>query len=126
MLWLQGGELEQFFSEDFGTPAYYEAMYAALERFRAHDPSRPMPTMLGFARGFAGERAKQIDTGPWRPTLINLGSGKDYQAGWLNLDIVERTQPDLLLDLAEPLELPLRARRTPTQGELLLEEGSVG
>ena len=124
VLWLQGGELEQFFSEDFGTPAYYEAMYGALERFRAHDPIEAYADVLGFARGFAGERAKQIDTGAWRPTLINLGSGKDYQAGWLNLDIVERTQPDLLLDLAEPIELPLRAS-TPTQGELLLEEGSV-
>ena len=63
VLWLQGGELEQFFSEDFGTPAYYEAMYAALERFRAHDPIEAYADVLGFARGFAGERAKQIDTG---------------------------------------------------------------
>ena len=70
------------------------------------------------------ERAKQIDAAPWRPTLMNLGSGKDYHAGWLNLDILERAQPDLVLNLAEPLALPLRAT-TATQGELLLEEGSV-
>lgn len=124
VLWLQGEELEQFFREDFATPAYYEAMDAALQRFRAWDPIETYADVLGFARGYAGETAKRLDRGPWRPTLINLGSGKDYHAGWLNLDIVERTQPDLLLDLARPLELPLRAT-TPTQGELLLEEGSV-
>ncbi|TXC65323.1 hypothetical protein FSC37_01990 [Piscinibacter aquaticus] len=124
VLWLQGEELEQFFTEDFATPAYYEAMVGALERFRAQDPIAEYADMLGFARGYAGEMSRRLPSGPWQPTLINLGSGKDYHPGWLNLDIVARTEPDLLLDLAQPLELPLRAA-TPTQGELLLEEGSV-
>lgn len=124
VLWLQGDELEQFFSEDFATPAYFEVMYAALERFRAHDPIVDYADVFGFARGYACEVAKRLPSGPWKPTLINLGSGKDYHAGWLNIDIVERTEPDLLLNLAEPLTLPLRMK-TPTYGELLLEEGSV-
>lgn len=124
VLWLQGEELEQFFTEDFATPAFYEAARAGLERFRAVDPIEVYADVLGFAQGYAGEIGKRLDPGAWRPTLVNLGSGKDYQAGWLNLDIVERAQPDLMLDLAQPLALPLQAH-TPTQGALLLEEASV-
>ena len=79
--------------------------------------------MLGFCarlrqRTREADRRRRVAADADQP-----GSGKDYQAGWLNLDIVERTQPDLLLNLAEPLELPLREHRD--AGELLLEEGSV-
>ena len=62
---------------------------AGLERFRTVDPIEVYADVLGFVQGYAGETAKRLDTGPWRPTLVNLGSGKDYHAGWLNLDIVE-------------------------------------
>ena len=60
VLWLQGEELEQFFTEDFATPAYYEAMYAALERFRAQDPIADYADVLGFARGYAGEVTRRL------------------------------------------------------------------
>jgi SAM-dependent methyltransferase len=124
VLWLQGDELEQFFREDFDTPAYFEAARAGLERFRAVDPIEVYADLLAFARGFAGEHRKRVEPGPWRPKLINLGSGKDYHAGWLNLDVVERAEPDLLLDLAQPLALPLAAESA-TVGPLLLEEHGI-
>jgi SAM-dependent methyltransferase len=34
------------------------------------------------------------------PTKINLGSGKDYRAGYLNIDIEPRWKPDMLVNLA--------------------------
>jgi SAM-dependent methyltransferase len=56
--------------------------------------------------------------------LIRFGSGKDYQAGWLNLDVLERALPDLLLDLAQPLALPCLADSA-TVGPVRLDAGSV-
>jgi SAM-dependent methyltransferase len=124
VLWLQGDELEQFFTQDFDTPAYFEAARAGLARFRAVDPVEAYADVLAFAQGFAGEFGKRLDSAPWKPRRINLGSGKDYQGGWLNLDVVERTRPDLLLDLARPLALPLAAA-SESAGPVLIEEGSI-
>lgn len=37
------------------------------------------------------------------PGVLHLGSGKNFQADWLNVDIEPRWRPDVLLDLAQPL-----------------------
>jgi hypothetical protein len=124
VLWLPDEELEGFFAEGFDTPAYYEAVRSGLARFRETDPINEYADLIGFARGYAQIHRSRIEIGPWRPTRINLGSGKDYQSGWLNLDIVARTEPDLLLDLAGPLVLPLTVEAS-TVGPLILEEGSI-
>ncbi|MBX3606928.1 MAG: hypothetical protein KF788_16745 [Piscinibacter sp.] len=124
VLWLQGEELEQFFGEDFGTPAFYEASYAALQRFEAADPIDAYADLLAFAGGFVGAHHERRPSEPWAPERINLGSGKDYQAGWLNLDVLARAEPDLLLDLSQPLDFPL-VRHAATVGPVRLEAGSV-
>jgi len=124
VLWLEGGELEQFFAEDFGTPAYYEAVRSALARFEAADPIEAYADLLAFAAGYGGAHHERRPTEAWAPKAINLGSGKDYQAGWLNLDVLERALPDLLLDLAAPLALPYEAHSA-SVGPVRLEAGSV-
>ena len=55
---------------------------------------------------------------------MNLGSGKDYKPGWLNVDILERAQPDLVLDLAQELTLPFMAR-TQGRGRVALDANSL-
>ena len=125
VLWLQSDEeVLQFFGEDFGTPTCFAAMRAGLERFRETEPIERYADLLAFAAGFGGEHGRRRETAAWRPTRINLGSGKDYRSGWLNLDVQDSTQPDLLLDLSQPLTLPLQLA-SPFAGPLLLEEGSV-
>jgi SAM-dependent methyltransferase len=124
VLWLQGAELEQFFSQDWGTAAWYEAAYAGLERFRAADSIEEYADLLAFAIGLHGKHQQNVSDEPWRPKHINLGSGKSYQSGWLNLDVVERSEPDLLLDLSQPIEFPVTLQST-TAGPVLLAEGSV-
>lgn len=37
------------------------------------------------------------------PTVLHVGSGKNFQARWLNLDIDPRWRPDFVHDLAQPL-----------------------
>lgn len=124
VLWLQGEELEQFFGEDFGTPAYYEASYAALQRFEAADPVEAYADLLAFAGGFGGAHHERRPSEPWAPARINLGSGKDYQAGWLNVDVLARAEPDVLLDLSKPQAFPL-ALESGSVGPVRLEAGSV-
>jgi hypothetical protein len=124
VLWLQGAELEQFFSQDWGTEAWYQAAHAGLERFRSADSIEEYGDLLAFAVGFHGKHQSSVSDEPWRAKHINLGSGKSYQSGWLNLDVAERSEPDLLLDLSQPIEFPATLH-SQTAGPVLLAEGSV-
>ena len=125
VFWLEGpAELEQFFRDDFATPAYFELARGALARFAETDPAEAYADLLAFAGGFLGAHTARRPTTPWKPSRINLGSGKDYKAGWLNLDVLERTEPDLVLDLAGALPLPLSLHAAST-GPVRLEAGSV-
>ena len=124
VLWLEGTQLEQFFAEDFATPQYYEVARGALERFEEFDPIEAYADLLAFACGFAGAHHERRPMAAWQPERINLGSGKDYKPGWLNLDILARAEPDLVLDLARPLSLPYQAA-SPVVGKVRLEVGSV-
>ena len=68
-------------------------------RFEQVDPIEAYADMLAFAAGFGPAHQERRPAGAWRPTRINLGSGKDYKPGWLNLDILDRAEPDAVLDL---------------------------
>lgn len=122
--WVDDSTLDSFFSQRFGTPAFFDEARAQVERFRDADPMEAYADLLAFAAGFGKVHQERRPQGAWTPNLIHLGSGKDYKPGWLNLDVVERAQPDLLLDLAQPLSLPLAIESHAT-GPVLLAEGSV-
>lgn len=123
--WLSTDErLERFFREHFGTPEFHQASRLALAQFETAEPLEPFADLLAFAAGFCGEHHKRREAGPWCPVGINLGSGKDYRSGWLNLDVVEHAHPDLLLDLGRPLTLP-HVAHSPTLGEVQLAEDSI-
>ena len=124
VFWLEGGQLEQFFGEDFGTAQYYEVARAALQRFAESDPIEAYAELLAFASGFAGAHHERRPKTPWQPERINLGSGKDYKSGWLNLDVLARAEPDLVLDLAATMRLPHEAHSA-VAGALRLDAGSV-
>ena len=122
--WLEDDELERFFAKDFGTPTYFEAARRQLQNFEAADPIEAYTTALAFAAGYGRVHHQKRSIESWRPERINLGSGRDYKAGWLNLDILERSEPDLLLDLSAPLHLPLLID-APRSGPIELAENSV-
>ncbi len=124
VLFLQGDELEQFFSEDCGTPEFYDTMRAAVARFRSADPIEAYADLMGFVRGYAGAHRERRDNTPWQPTHLQIGAGAGYQMGWLNIDIRSSAQPDLLCDLSQPLALPATLL-SPIVGEVQLEAGSV-
>lgn len=51
------------------------------------------------------------------PTTLHVGSGKNFQPQWLNLDIEERWRPDFLYDLGQPL---------PENGQVTVETRRFG
>lgn len=106
-----GKGLETFFTHHFGTEAYASEAQQRLASFRQHDPIESYAELLWFAVGYLeGHGITRLgtgDTGVWQPSRINLGSGKDYKPGWLNLDVQDRAEPDAVLDLAQPLRLPM-------------------
>lgn len=107
--WLRDGELERFFRHEFKTPAFYAAARAQLASWKRHDPVEAYADLMAFAAGYLAGHARNKPQGAWQPNRINLGSGKDYKPGWLNLDILDRTEPDLILDLGVKQEFPLTA-----------------
>ncbi len=52
---------------------------------------------------------------------INLGSGKDYKFGYLNIDIREEVHPDVVFDLGQPVTFPLHFESIFT-GEITIDE----
>ena len=115
---------EAFFGGYFGSADYFTQAARKLQRFEAHDPqpayAQALQTILRYWDSWSATHAST----PLVPRRINLGSGKDYKMGWLNLDILERAEPDMVLDLAQPLNLPLNTTSL-LGGRLCLSEGEV-
>ena len=124
VFWVDDTSIERFFRQEFRSEAFAQRAHAKLEAFRRHDPIDAFAEVLGFAQGFGQGFAATRAPGPWRPDAMNLGSGKDYRPGWLNVDILARAEPDVVLDLAAPMTLPLTLP-TVSGGEVLLESGSL-
>lgn len=122
--WLEECDIERFFREEFSSPKWFERTAAQLIRWQQEDPLECYADLAAFCAGFMSGHVRHRPTDPWRPRQINLGSGKDYKPGWLNLDILDRTEPDLLLDLGRIQDLPLRTS-TRFGTDLLLEPGTV-
>ena len=124
LTWLREGELERFFRERFATPAFFDQARAQLDAWTRPDPLDAYADLLAFGAGvFQGHHSRRAPR-VWQPAQINLGSGKDYKPGWLNLDILERAEPDLVLDLGQAQTWPQLAT-TRFGGEVLLVPGSV-
>lgn len=124
VFWLQAADVKAFFGQAFGTPEYCAAARQKLENFKAHDPIEAYADLLAFATGFQQAWRRTHAHEPWRPRLLNLGSGKDYKAGWLNIDVLERAEPDLVLDLGLAQSFPLEMSGC-RGGTVHLEAGSV-
>lgn len=108
--WLDSAALPDFFRQHFDTPDFHAGSAAQLQAFAAHDVIGEYAEVLAFAAGYRQQHALQMREarpGPWLPKRLHIGSGKDYRSGWLNVDILPAAQPDVVLDLAQPLALPL-------------------
>lgn len=122
--WFDEADVEAFFRERFATDAFFDDARARLAAWRQHDARDAYAELLAFAEGVFQGHARVRPGGPWCPPYVNLGSGKDYKPGWLNLDILERAEPDLVLDLGRPQTFPIETT-TRFGSPLRLEAGRV-
>jgi SAM-dependent methyltransferase len=122
--WLQPEAIEAFFRDQFRSAAYAQRAQQSIAAFRGADPVEAYGDLLAFAVGFGRAHHERRPLAAWRPTRIHIGSGKDYKPGWLNVDVLARAEPDLVLDLAQPQSWPLHAV-APTAGPLELDAGQV-
>ena len=120
--WVTDEGLEAFFQDEFLTRSWFERVQRQLLHFSCTDPQQQWRVAYEYCQALNGmeDKASML----WRPTVMNLGSGKDYKLGWLNIDILARAQPDLVIDLGRPITLPVHAK-TLGGGHLLLESCSL-
>jgi SAM-dependent methyltransferase len=101
VFWVSSGDMGSFFAQHFGTPEYANEARIKLAAFRDHDVVEQYADALAFACGYRKVQTQRMNPGAWRPTQLQIGSGKDYKLGWFNVDILEHTQPDAVLDLSK-------------------------
>lgn len=95
-----------------------------LARFAQTDPVDDYADLAAFCAGLWTVHAHRRSPEPWRPERVQLGSGKDYRPGWLNVDVLPRAQPDVLLNLSTAQNWPLRLHSR-FVGDVELAAGTV-
>jgi len=69
----------------------------------------------------------QIELSPAKmfPTIINIGSGKDFNKSYLNIDISPETHPDIIYDITQPFKKENLIFETLRFGKVQLSENSI-
>jgi len=108
--WVSDDNLENFFRHEFMTPQWLKLAQQQLLAFAQTDASPSWQIAHSYCEALwnmsGREKAQQI----WYPTRMNLGSDKDYKLGWLNVDLLERVHPDLVIDLGQDIQLPMESK----------------
>ena len=104
VFWLPSHRIRSFFENDFRAGTFFDAARRKLSDFPAHDVLKQYGAAMAYAREQFASKSEQVI--PWQPERLHIGSGKSYLPGWFNVDILESSQPDAILDLSQPIELP--------------------
>lgn len=123
--WFDDEDLENYFSNHFLKYDWFEKAEEQIANFSNKIENSGWAVAYDFCKSYremdvSGKNGSEV----WRPKFLNLGSGKDYKPGWLNIDILERAQPDIVLDLGKSVEIPIAAP-TSGGGKVVIEEGSL-
>ncbi len=124
VFWVDDGDWGRTIRGLLNDPELPYRVQAALSLFAEHDLTDEYADAFVFMQSFAEAHLSSLPSEPWRPTRLHIGSGKDYRPGWLNVDILERAEPDVLLNLAESCAWPL-SFQSPVVGPVILEPGSI-
>jgi SAM-dependent methyltransferase len=122
--WVSDDDLEEFFTHEFMTPQWQQRAQQQSACFRQTDATESWFIAHSYCQALWGMDGQAKSTQIWRPTQMNLGSGKDYKTGWFNIDILERALPDLVLDLGKDVTFPVKTQ-TLSGGHVVLEANSL-
>ena len=108
VFWVAPGEVDLFFREFFQSSEFMQLSKQKLCKFSESRNLSAIESLRSAISGFSSlKESKSVRGGKILPTRINLGSGKSYLPGYLNIDILDRLYPDLCLDLCAPIDLPM-------------------
>jgi hypothetical protein len=128
IIWLEDEAIESYFLQTFNKDTFFSQAHTCLAAFRSndpvHDPLEAYAELLVLAIELKNMHSERRNPAAWQPRAMNLGSGKDYKPNWLNVDILDRAEPDIVLDLGQAVTLPVVAS-TRFGGNLLLEAASL-
>jgi len=124
VFWVPTADVGRFFADRFGAPDFADACRAKLAHFGQHDVLEQYANAMQCGEQHHAERKARGGAAPWHPTQLHIGSGKDYKPGWFNVDILGSAQPDAVLDLAQPLDWPVKIH-SELVGEVELQPGSL-
>jgi SAM-dependent methyltransferase len=124
VFWVRGSEIAQFFKTQFSSDEFASAAREKLAGFQQHDVIAQYADALAFASSYRSVQTQHMESVPWRPTRLHIGSGKDYKLGWFNVDILEAALPDAVLDLATTQVWPVKIHSN-TVGPVELNLGSL-
>jgi len=125
VFWTPSDGVRAFFDNDFRRADFFDLARQKLARFATCDVLDQYATVLARVQHYFAARPGNANAAArWQPERIHIGSGRDYWPGWLNVDVLESAQPDVLLDLSLPLELPARMDSA-TLGPLELRPESI-
>jgi hypothetical protein len=122
--WFDNNSLEKIFRDEFLNEKWFNAARSRLLNFQNADCHNDFIKITEFCENHQGTKlitqAPDVET----PKKINLGSGKDYKPGWLNIDITANAKPDLILDLSKNHEFPITATDI-NNNKVTLEKGQI-
>lgn len=124
VFWVRPGGWRDFVQNQFRSPGFEARARQMIQAFGQHDLLDAHADALAFTQAYTNTHLATCDGGPWRPQRLHIGSGKDYRAGWLNVDILPSAQPDVLLDLAQDHNWPM-SLHSDTVGEVELQPDSL-
>jgi len=119
---VEASELDHFIKTVFPAPEFHKQAQDMLNWFRGHAPIiNDFESFLNSANNFY---LNNIDCVFPVSTRMNIGSGKSYKPGWLNIDVDKRSNPDVILDLSESvLSLPTMCKSVFQDREIELSAG---
>ena len=115
VVWFDSAEDEVFNPINFESNDFRVNMEAKVLTFRGKYDSEFFNKLVSLIKLKSTETCL-----PSTPRKINLGSGKDYLTGWLNVDVLSRVKPDVVMDLSN-CELPIEVD-TSAYGRVMLAE----
>lgn len=124
VFWVKDGDWAAMVQRVLRAHDFEAQAHDKLANFAAQDLTDSYADAMVFVQSFTQTHLATLPAQPWQPTRLHIGSGKDYRPGWLNVDILERAEPDVVLDLAKEHDWPLQLHSA-VVGDVLLSPGSL-
>lgn len=124
IFFLDREEARHFLATQFKSEEYYKKASTMLDNFRKQKPDGIKAEQDNLVRLINTTAMTALPRAASLPKRINLGSGRKYMPGWINIDISQAAEPDLTIDLSQKIVFPFQGHSNHL-GPLKIEENSI-